>query len=234
MMKVHTPNCDFCNEFAGCVENAFDRIYRRDPTSRVLFRSDEFVVVPSLGQVAEGHLLLLPIKHWTAVGDLPESLSEGFTELSKNITAILDEEYGSCITFEHGVRSESAGGCGIDHAHLHVVPLSAALDPIDFLKSQFSYEQIGDLSEIGKQSKGRSGYLFYQDSQSRAYLFDAANLVSQYMRRVLANVLGVHDWDWRSAGKEDRLLRTLDLLAGRFGRVTGRTSHEQFEASSTG
>ena len=218
-MKVHTANCDFCNEFAGCVENAFDRIYRHDPNTRVLFRSDEFVVLPSLGQIAEGHLLVLPIKHWTALGDLTEPLFEEFTELSKGVTTIVRGEYGSCITFEHGVRPGSTGGCGIYHAHLHVVPLSATLDPIDSLKSKFSYKRIGDLNEIGELSQGKSGYLFYQDSHSSAYLFDAPNLTSQYMRRVLADVLGTLNWDWRSAGREERLLASLKRLLKRFEAV---------------
>src|SRR5258708_7399175 len=144
-MKVQTANCDFCDEFDGGVENAFDRIYRRDPKSRVLFRSDEFVVVPSLGQIAEGHLLLLPIMHWTALGDLPESLFEEFTELSKSVTSIIRDEYGSCVSFEHGVRPGSTGGCGVYHAHQHVVPLSATLDPVDSLKSKFTYKEIRHL-----------------------------------------------------------------------------------------
>jgi diadenosine tetraphosphate (Ap4A) HIT family hydrolase len=212
--------CDFCNEFSDGVENTFDRIYGPDLKSRALFRSEEFVLVPSLGQIAEGHLLLLPTKHWTALGDLPEPLLGEFRGLSKSVTTILSEEYGSGITFEHGVRAGGTGGCGIYHAHLHAVPISEALDPVDFLKSKFSYKRIEDLIEIKKLSEGKSEYLFYQDSRSRAYLFDVPNLASQYMRRVLAEVLATHDWDWRSAGKEDRLLTTLNRLSNRFESVS--------------
>jgi len=214
-----TPNCDFCNEFSGDAQNAFDRIYHRDPGSRVLLRSDDFALVPSLGQIAEGHLLLLPIRHSTAIGDLTDGLLEEFTRLSGAVLRILRREYGPCIAFEHGVRSGGAGGCGISHAHLHAVPLPSSLDPIGSLKAKFLHQRMRDLSDLGKQSKGMAAYLFYADSRSRAYLFDTPTLESQYMRKALAANLGVHDWDWRTAGREGRLLATLNRLSRRFDKL---------------
>jgi diadenosine tetraphosphate (Ap4A) HIT family hydrolase len=211
--------CDLCNEFSGNGPNTFERIYRNNPNSRILFRSNRFIVIPSLGQIAEGHLLLLPINHWTSIGDLGESLLAEFAELSRAVTKGLREQYGSCIAFEHGVRSASAGGCGISHAHLHALPLPQSLDPVDSLKSKFSYKRVADLNELRNESDGMSGYLFYQDTRSIAYVFDAPNLESQYMRKALTAVLGAHDWDWRSAGREERLLATLNRMSNPFDNL---------------
>jgi diadenosine tetraphosphate (Ap4A) HIT family hydrolase len=208
--------CDFCDEFSGKSESAFNRIYRRNPRTRVLFRSDNFALVPSLGQLAEGHLLLLPIMHWTAIGDLTGNLLEDFAGLCDAVLEILRREYGSCVAFEHGVRSGGAGGCGISHAHLHFVPLAPLLDPIVSLQLKFPHKRLGDLSELGNQSKGMLGYILYADSNSRIYLFDTPNLESQYMRKILTTNLGVHEWDWRAAGREERLLATLNRLSGWF------------------
>jgi diadenosine tetraphosphate (Ap4A) HIT family hydrolase len=208
--------CDFCDEFSGGQENSFQRIYAGARDTRALFSSRNFVIVPSLGQISEGHLLLLPARHWTALGDLPESLFQEFTSLCNAVTAILREEYGPCITFEHGTRSADAGGCGIYHAHLHAVPFPVALDPIDSLKSRFPCEQLGDLAELPTKSEGMPGYLLYQDSHSSSYLFTVSNLPSQYMRRALVGTLGKDDWDWRKAGREERLLATLSRLSKHF------------------
>jgi len=215
-MTAMLTKCDFCNELSGDPENSFGRLYGTHPESRVLFRSDNFAVIPSLGQIVEGYLLVLPIKHFKAAGDLPDTLFEEFTAICGLVGKTLRRSYGPHILFEHGTRSEGVGGCGIYHAHLHAVPLSPLLDPVESLKAKFPYTEMRDLTEIREQSEGMSAYIFYQDSDSRTYLFDAPNLASQYMRRTLAALLGANDWDWRSAGREDRLLVTLNRLSSHF------------------
>jgi diadenosine tetraphosphate (Ap4A) HIT family hydrolase len=214
-----TTNCDFCNEFCDNAENTFRRIYGLRPNSRVLFRSEEFVVVPSLGQIVEGYLLLVPTKHWTALGDLSESLLGELADLCQSVAAILRKEYGSCVLYEHGTRSASAGGCGIYHAHLHAVPSSKSLDQSELLKSKFSYSEIVDLNDIRSGTEHLPAYLFYQNPQGRSYVFDTGSLPSQYMRRLLAEELGNPEWDWRSAGREERLLNTLNRLSDHFDSV---------------
>jgi diadenosine tetraphosphate (Ap4A) HIT family hydrolase len=218
-MKVPTASCDFCKEFADDAENTFNRIYGQHLVSRGLFRSEEFVVVPSLGQIAEGHLLLLPTKHFTAVGDLPESLLEEFTGLAKKVAATITAEYGSCVAFEHGVRPGGTGGCGIYHAHLHALSLAEVPDPVDMLKQRFAYAELSHPGQIGRQSEGLASYLFYQDARGKLYLFDTGPLPSQYMRKLIADAQGSQDWDWRTAGREERLLATMRRLSGQFDRA---------------
>lgn len=215
-MKSSTVSCDFCKEFAGDKDNAFTRIYCQDLFGRMLFRSEGFVVVPSLGQLTEGHLLLLPTKHFTAVGDLPDTLLREFSVIIENVAANVATEFGPHVAFEHGVRSAGFGGCGIYHAHMHTVPLAQSQDPIDTLKQRFPYVELDHLIEINKRSTGLPSYLFYQDSDARLYLFDTGPLPSQYMRKLLADGLGEPNWNWRNAGREERLLATISRLSNRF------------------
>src|SRR6266581_6159362 len=216
VMKAPRAKCDFCNEFSGKPGNAFQRIYAGTPESRVLFRSNQFVVMPSLGQILEGYLLVLPIKHFKALSDLPGLLLEEFAAISECVGKILKDQYGPYVLFEHGTRSEGVGGCGIYHAHLHAVPLGQVPDPVDDLKLNFPCAELTHLNEISKRSAGLPSYLFYQDSDARLYLFDTGPLPSQYMRKLLADALGKEDWDWRTAGREERLLATIERLSGQF------------------
>jgi diadenosine tetraphosphate (Ap4A) HIT family hydrolase len=220
-MTPTATQCDFCNELSGSSENSFGRIYGADLESRHLFRSDNFAVIPSLGQIVEGYLLILPIKHFKAAGDLPDALFEEFTNICQLVGKILRRWYGPYILFEHGTRSEG-GGCGIYHAHLHAVPLLPSSDPVDFLKTKFPYQQLRDLTELRERSEGMPAYIFYQDADSRSYVFNTPNLVSQYMRRTLAATLGTNDWDWRAADREERLLATLNRLSSHFDNHSSR------------
>src|SRR6266478_6938206 len=156
--------CDFCNELQGKSDNSFRRIYRDEPASRMLYRSNNFAVIPSLGQIVESYLLVLPIKHFKAVGDLPDEYLDEFVAVCQCVGKSLKDEYGPYVLFEHGTRSEGVGGCGIYHAHLHATPLAGLSDPVDALKSTFPYAKLTNLGEISIRSVGLPAYLFYQDS----------------------------------------------------------------------
>jgi diadenosine tetraphosphate (Ap4A) HIT family hydrolase len=218
-MQTSSAKCDFCNEFSGEPGNAFRRIYGGTPESRVLFRSDQFAVIPSLGQIFEGYLLVLPVMHFNALGDLPGPFIDELAQVCQLAGKALRSEYGPFIFFEHGTRSEDVGGCGIYHAHLHAAPIGPASDPIDLLKLRFPFTQLARLDEINEQSANLPCYLFYQDSRERLYLFDTGPLPSQYMRKVLAEALDSSDWDWRAAAREERLLATIRRLSEQFDQA---------------
>jgi len=208
--------CDFCNEFCGRPDNAFHRLYAGGPATRVLFQSENFAVIPSLGQIVEGYLLVLPRRHYKALGDLERVDFDELSTVSIRVGEVLAKEYGPCVFFEHGTRAEGVGGCGIYHAHLHAVPVDAALNPIGILKERYPYEEMTDLGEINRRSAGLDCYLFYQDLDTKRYLFKTGPLPSQYLRKVIAEAAGEQIWNWREVGREARLLTTMQRVSRYF------------------
>jgi diadenosine tetraphosphate (Ap4A) HIT family hydrolase len=215
-MTSTAVQCDLCNELSGRSENSFAQTYKGDPESRVLFRSEQFAIVPSLGHMVEGYLLVLPTKHFRAFGDLTGPCIDELATTLERVGEVVKNYYGSYVLFEHGARSEGTGGCGVYHAHLHATPLAANLDPVATLKATFPYTELESVEEIGKQSGHLPSYLFYRDSAAKLYLFDTGPLPSQYMRRLIADALHDSNWNWRTAGREERLLATMERLSGRF------------------
>jgi diadenosine tetraphosphate (Ap4A) HIT family hydrolase len=218
--RMTARGCDFCNEFSGSPENAFQRIYGGDQFSRTLLRTEELAVVPSLGQIVEGYLLILPRVHFKAVGDLPANALNKFASISRQVGRVVEKEYGSFILFEHGTRSEGMGGCGIYHAHIHMVPIARTADPITLLKSSFLHREFDDLEQLKTRSEGLLSYLLFQDSDKRLYVFDTGPLPSQFMRKLLADALGVREWDWRAYGREERLIATMKRLSVQFDAIS--------------
>src|SRR5438105_13826524 len=90
-MRMSNDCCDFCDEFSAGRENSFVRIYGPDLESRILFRSTDFAVVPSLGQIVEGYLLIVPTTHFTAMADLPAELQEELLRLSLRVSSVLSQ-----------------------------------------------------------------------------------------------------------------------------------------------
>jgi len=200
--------CDFCNEFKGNQTNAFAALYGSRPARRVSFETSSFVVVPSLGQIVPGYLLVVPKVHFVAIADMPHDALVELEELRAKLLARLSAHYGTYLFFEHGTRTQNCGGCGITHAHLHAVPFSATADPIRQLKDQWTYDPICQFPDL-RDIPVRSSYLYYESVTNGRFAFYPETISSQYVRRLLADALSTQDWDWRTFGREDRLISTL-------------------------
>lgn len=111
--------CRFCNA-PKCGTNPWDRI---------LWETEHFLVVPSKGGFVPGWLMLIPKMHVLSMAQLPSSLSIEFEALFAEVCYQLQCAFGVATAFEHGAsQPNTTFGCGIDHAHLHVVPLPRHLD----------------------------------------------------------------------------------------------------------
>lgn len=201
-------HCDFCDEFSGGTQNAFIELYQGSLADRTVLETNSFKVVPSLGQIVQGYLLVIPKTHCCALADLGVELLEELDQLKLRLVSAMGAEYGTCALFEHGTRAEGSGGCGISHAHLHVLPLPHAKDPLEKLKTSFQHERISGITALGI-IKPSCSYLYYEDTCGSCHVFYPTFLPSQYMRRILAESLGVESWDWRASSREESVLVTL-------------------------
>lgn len=206
-MDTHPKHCEFCDEFSGGNRNSFAEHYHDDHVDRTILETRGFKVVPSLGHIVEGYLLLIPRDHYCALADFPaESLRE-LEQLKTMLVGSLRSKYGDYVLFEHGARTENSGGCGISHAHLHAVPLPAEKDLLQTLRASFRHQQISGISGL-RGIPTDCSYLYYEGVRGDCHVFYPAFLPSQYMRRLIAERLGVEHWDWRSRGREDSVLAT--------------------------
>lgn len=209
--------CDFCDEFAGGRKNGYIHRYG-ESSSRVILGTPGFRIVPTLGQIAEGHLLIVPLDHVCALADLPLDEIVRLEDLCQYVRSILADTYGECIFFEHGIRNERSGGCGIDHAHMHAVPVPLRAAPTR-LRETFQGSTIGRLAEI-KIEVPDSSYIFFEDCSGSRSVFTIDCIPSQYMRMLIAESIGKNDWDWRKSGYEAELVSAVGRLLPLFSPVT--------------
>jgi diadenosine tetraphosphate (Ap4A) HIT family hydrolase len=209
--------CDFCDEFSSGRHNAYADRYGPQPAGRILLDGC-FRVLPTLGQIAEGHLLIVPVGHLCALADLTNEQSEHLERLCQQVRSILRGAYGACVFFEHGIRNAGSGGCGIDHAHMHAVPVTAD-GVLDILTQEFDGSRIGSLRDVKQSLSHNSSYLFFEHDSGERYVFPADNLPSQYLRKLVAGSIGKSDWDWRKCGYEPGLISTIQRLSPLFSPV---------------
>jgi diadenosine tetraphosphate (Ap4A) HIT family hydrolase len=191
------------------VRNAF--VSRHGISDRELRRGEIFRVLPTLGQLTEGHLLILPSRHVTSLANLASDESNELEGICTLVRTTLQQVYGQVLFFEHGIRGKGAGGCGIDHAHMHAVPVNSG-GLLDILIRHLDGSAIRNLSQINEAIKPESSYLFFEDSSANRHVFQVKDLPSQYMRKLVGESIGKLDWDWRKCGYEPELLATLERL----------------------
>jgi diadenosine tetraphosphate (Ap4A) HIT family hydrolase len=202
--------CCLCSQIAGAPENdLIARLLPEEPYARrVLFESDAFAAIPSLGPLAVGHSLLCPKEHVRSFAELDPTLHGELAETKRVLIERLMEMTGDAIhVFEHGMAS--AGNrivCTVDHAHMHFVPLPLLDRPAD-LGSGDWIEFDGSLDALREISAERE-YVLYEAPAGAAFVrvANGAGIESQYMRRRIAAWLGKEArWNWR-ATPEARLV----------------------------
>ncbi len=217
--------CEFCvaQEKTGDIGMTphFHRFAEKFVTSRMLGETKNFAVIAGMGQLVEGYILILSKKHFNSMAYISSDLLGELSELSEKIRFCIETEYATPLIFEHGSVLEvevgkspaQGGGMCIDHAHFHYIPLADSRPIITSLKSEFSWHSISELSDLEIQARNHQPYIFVQASDLERLVFKADSPPSQYMRRLIAQHLGIADkWNWATHPEPEKLALTVNRL----------------------
>ena len=183
--------CIFCNKFGDTGSQ------KRDPVfDKILCKNDSFLVVPAMGSLVPGYLLILTRGHFTSMARLPPEMLRELTRLKDRVRDRLQNSFGPLVFFEHGmICSSNNAGNSIGHAHMHAVPFRG--DLLGKILADHDALSIRNFDDIIRQYNRNHSYVFFEDQNGNMYIIDDANVPSQYVRRLLAEDLGrPGKWDW--------------------------------------
>jgi diadenosine tetraphosphate (Ap4A) HIT family hydrolase len=183
----------------------------------VLYRREEFCVLPGLGPQAEGYLLIVPEEHKFSCAELSEDALRRLQLVKEDVAHVLNQAYGPCIFFEHGAcASQSlAGGC-IDHVHIHALPTEAPV--LEITEKRLAFEQVAGPLDL-KRWQGKP-YLAIEDQAGKLFVAEGSNLPGQFLRRVVDEAIdGEGDWDYMAFPHFDRIRATIDQLRPLFSSM---------------
>lgn len=179
-----------------------------------LLAHPDWLVAPTLGAIVPNWLLLLTrdsvlnFQVWSGLrAQSPSRLIEG---LQEHLGLGPDE----VIWFEHGPRvSGTSTGCGMDHAHIHIL----VRPPFHFeafaekARSLSELEWIAGTSEAAYRSlaAGRS-YLIAGSGNATVVAQDVEATGSQFFRRVVGTLVDAGEgWDYRRYPHADNVAETI-------------------------
>lgn len=198
--------CEYCDEIKGSKESTFHKIYNLE--TRIIYEDNAFIVMPTIGQLFQYSLLIIPKKHIELLSELDE---DELIQL-KEIFAIFKDKlskFGNVVAFEHGAKRYTKGGCGIYHAHLHVIPLPKKISLFDFLKHKFTKQS--NIYESLKSLNCSSEYLMVINSDGSCAVLDieqySKEYPSQFFRRELQKYFKLNkSWDWKEYSEPEEWL----------------------------
>lgn len=200
-------NCTLCREIS--------RHEDQMPWNVPILETENFVILPSLGSLVEGWLLIIPKQHFICVGAMPEHLIREIDELKAGVAHRLEEKYGAFVAFEHGPeRPHCDVGCGVDHAHLHLVPfagdLSKSVEP--FMPDDSSWTEATLFDCVVAHEKG-DDYLYYEQPLNVGRISRCEGFSSQIFRKAIASSVGLlAEFNWRQFPQHSRVTDTIESL----------------------
>lgn len=211
--------CSFCAEIDRARDHnlLLDLMPELTPDDFVLRETDDFVVIPGVGSVCDGYVIISPKAHVLSFGHLDASLDDQFQVVFGEVEHELSERYRQrVIAFEHGAESfRNRGGSCTDHAHMHVFPADPRLDLVSAIRADFELRPASRfLPEMREQvAQRRRPYLWLRGADGDMWVCDAPKALSQYIRRVIVSQLGrPGEWDWLVFPGTDHMRNTVRQL----------------------
>lgn len=182
-------------------------------SSRILLTTDSWVVMPTIGPLKSGHLLIVSINHKPSVGHCNISGIKELDHVLEHIDSIFEKVYGkNALVFEHGpIQSRSKKSCCVDHAHVHAIPHDAYYKK--YLSKYYSVKESVCMYDLTKSIERGNPYLYYNGSENESYIVESETIPSQFFRRVIASDIAKPDlWDWRLYPRWELVDRTIQEL----------------------
>ena len=176
-------DCVFCNIDNSKVENT------------IIDETDNFFVLPSIGSLIDGYLLIVSKRHINSMAELMENEKIEYEFLIKKYRNLFKNTYNKFpIIFEHGcpVEDSDMKANSIVHAHTHIVN-HKLIDENTIIK-KLNFNRIDNLSYMSKEKN----YIMYINPRNICYLTNQFEPVSQMMRKIIAKDLGYETkFDWK-------------------------------------
>jgi diadenosine tetraphosphate (Ap4A) HIT family hydrolase len=181
----------------------------------ILAETDSFAVVPSLGSLVPGWLLVVPKRRMLNCSKLSDSERLEFKGLIERLTEAMRCFSGRVFAFEHGsTYVGSMTGCGVDQAHIHLVPLEFDLLAAASETAGVHWDVHGCDGIVDLVSGRSEEYVAIHDRHhENGIVGRPVGQTSQWVRKVIAKELNrASEWDYRKAPHHGIIAATVEAL----------------------
>lgn len=170
-----------------------------------ILSSDSFVVIPAVGPITPGHVMVVSRSHAPNLAALGRATIQEYESLVESM-AKHPQLGNELLEAEHGASGNESGGACITHAHVNLIPgFSHLADVLDGNLPRLEVDH--DLQTL---EPAAAPYILLR-GHDVVRLFKAQAVPSQLIRRVLFEKVGRDDWDWAVYPNHSVVEQTLKL-----------------------
>ncbi len=172
--------------------------------------TERFVVLPSLGSLVSGWLVVVPRRRIPNLCMLSALERAELMHLQNRLASIMRVFEGLPFVFEHGGPYGSVVNCGVDQAHLHMVPLNFNLFDKAVVENDVKWRRSENF--IAPISTSHEYLAIHDLSDGRSAVGIPDMPQSQWFRRLIARELGLSTWDYKAFPAYHKMNETLSML----------------------
>lgn len=196
-------DCPYCRSIPG-VGSGVVKEGRLSGFNAPIFMNDFAAVVPTLGLLVPGYLLIVSRAHVASMASLARAGGVDVWAFATEIARQLSPAFGPYLIFEStkGLAGLAGGGC-VAHAHLHLIPATHSF--MAEITERFPQAVLGwNLSEFADVA-----YLAFAADGSPPMVVREPRVQSQWIRLQFARHLGREEhYDWGAVSGRENLSRT--------------------------
>lgn len=203
-----SPTCPYCTGLLAPRPSA-------EPWDQIIASTRKFVLAPSLGALVPGWLLVISRQHVLCAGALPAAEHAEMLELVECARTQVERAFGPATVFEHGpARPGTPAGCGVDHLHMHVVPLGFSLRAAaTAITPRLTWQQLEGTPDLAAVHRSGIDYSLVKEPDRPAVWAPTPRGVNQFLRRAIAMQLGIPEqFDYRFNNCRSHVSETLARL----------------------
>jgi diadenosine tetraphosphate (Ap4A) HIT family hydrolase len=198
--------CCFCDEFRDPANCEYYHLVGKSIgiSNRIIYETDNFAVVPTIGGVVRGYLLIVSKRHELSLANISKELYREYSHVMSLVSEKTRAIYNcETVIFEHGITESDAVGVNtVNHLHIHIFPFPHSF--WDYVIREHTLNSIQVFSSYSKAYDHLSSskpltYLFLRDTDGIVRIIkNHPDLPSQLFRAVLAKSVGHVEWNWRN------------------------------------
>jgi diadenosine tetraphosphate (Ap4A) HIT family hydrolase len=173
--EIYDPGCAFCQHSA---------------IAFILKETPHFLLAADYAPLVEGHILIIPKRHYTCYGDVPGEFDTELFALKREVQQFFTRFYAPPVFWEHGIFRQT-----VFHAHLHCFPWGTT----GYDLNEALHNHIVTSQEDVRRWHAHHGQYFYMEDASIALLFAPEmerylGIVRNVFLRGIASSGGKSDW----------------------------------------